>query len=70
MNQEKQKLDRLTSREAEIAHLLHDGKKPKDVARALGIGSNTVRAHQNSIYKRLEIHSIQELVLLIERAKQ
>ena len=40
------------------------------MSRALGIGSNTVRAHQNNIYKRLEIHSIQELVLLIERAKQ
>jgi DNA-binding CsgD family transcriptional regulator len=64
-----QKLNQLTPREAEIAMLIHEGKRVSEVARALNINTNTVRAHQNNIYKRLGIHTIRELVLLVERAK-
>lgn len=53
---------RLTSREREIVQLLAEGKSSKEVAVALGISVKTAETHRANIMRKLEIHSISELV--------
>jgi DNA-binding NarL/FixJ family response regulator len=54
--------DRLTSREREITQLLAEGKSSKEVAVALGISVKTAETHRANIMKKLELHSVSELV--------
>ena len=54
--------DRLTSREREIVQLLSEGKSSKEVASALGISVKTAETHRANIMRKLEIHSVSELV--------
>jgi DNA-binding NarL/FixJ family response regulator len=53
---------RLTSREREIVQLLAEGKSSKEVATALGISVKTAETHRANIMRKLEIHSVSELV--------
>ncbi|HUL35686.1 MAG TPA: response regulator transcription factor [Candidatus Eisenbacteria bacterium] len=53
---------RLTSREREIVQLLAEGKSSKEVAAALGISVKTAETHRANIMRKLEIHSVSELV--------
>ena len=53
---------RLTSREREIVQLLSEGKSSKEVASSLGISVKTAETHRVNIMRKLEIHSISELV--------
>ncbi len=39
----------LTRRQAEVARLLLDGLKPKQIAHALGISRNTVKSHLQGV---------------------
>ena len=52
----------LTSRELEVIHLLADGKSNKEVAVALGISTKTAEAHRINIMRKLNLHSIAEVV--------
>jgi DNA-binding NarL/FixJ family response regulator len=54
--------NRLTSREREIVQLLAEGKSSKEVAVALGISVKTAETHRANIMRKLEIHSVSELV--------
>jgi DNA-binding NarL/FixJ family response regulator len=54
--------DRLTSREREIVQLLAEGKSSKEVAVALGISVKTAETHRANIMRKLEIHSVSEVV--------
>jgi DNA-binding NarL/FixJ family response regulator len=54
--------DRLTSREREIVQLLSEGKSSKEVASALTISVKTAETHRANIMRKLEIHSVSELV--------
>jgi DNA-binding NarL/FixJ family response regulator len=54
--------NRLTSREREILQLLAEGKSSKDVAVFLGISIKTAETHRANIMRKLETHSISELV--------
>jgi DNA-binding NarL/FixJ family response regulator len=54
--------DRLTSREREIVQLLAEGKSSKEVAVALGISVKTVETHRTYIMRKLELHSVSEVV--------
>jgi DNA-binding NarL/FixJ family response regulator len=54
--------NRLTSREREIVQLLAEGKSSKEVASALGISVKTAETHRANIMRKLEIHSVSELV--------
>jgi DNA-binding NarL/FixJ family response regulator len=54
--------DRLTSREREIVQLLSEGRSSKEVAVALGISVKTAETHRANIMRKLEIHSVSELV--------
>jgi len=52
----------LTAREREIVQLLAEGKSSKEVAVALGISVKTADTHRSNIMRKLEIHSVSELV--------
>ena len=54
--------DRLTAREREIVQLLSEGRSSKDVASVLGISIKTAETHRANIMRKLEIHSLSELV--------
>lgn len=54
--------NRLTTREREIVQLLAEGKSSKEVAVSLGISVKTAETHRANIMRKLEIHSVSELV--------
>jgi DNA-binding NarL/FixJ family response regulator len=58
---------RLTSREREIVQLLAEGNSSKEVATALGISAKTAETHRSNIMRKLELHSVSELVLYAVR---
>jgi DNA-binding NarL/FixJ family response regulator len=53
---------RLTPRQREIVQLLAEGKSSKEVAAALGLSVKTAETHRANIMKRLDCHSVSELV--------
>ncbi|HSS97788.1 MAG TPA: LuxR C-terminal-related transcriptional regulator, partial [Terriglobales bacterium] len=53
---------RLTPREREIVQLLSEGKSSKEVAVILGISVKTSETHRANIMRKLEIHSVSQLV--------
>jgi DNA-binding NarL/FixJ family response regulator len=59
----------LTPREGEILQLLAEGKSNKDVARVLDISLKTVDTHRTSIMRKLQLHSMSELVRYAIRNK-
>ena len=54
--------NRLTSREREIVQLLSEGRSSKEVAVTLGISVKTAETHRANIMRKLELHSVSELV--------
>src|SRR5258705_360176 len=54
--------NRLTSREREIVQLLAEGKSSKEVAVSLGISVKTAETHRANVMRKLELHSVSELV--------
>jgi DNA-binding NarL/FixJ family response regulator len=54
--------NRLTSREREIVQLLAEAKSSKEVAEALGISVKTAETHRANIMKKLDMHSVSEVV--------
>jgi DNA-binding NarL/FixJ family response regulator len=54
--------NRLTPREREIVQLLAEGKSSKEVAVALGISVKTAETHRANIMRKLEMHSVSEIV--------
>lgn len=60
---------RLTIREVEILQLLAEGKTAKEVATALGIATKTSDTHRTNIMRKLNLHSIAELVRYAIRNK-
>jgi DNA-binding NarL/FixJ family response regulator len=55
--------NKLTSLEREIVQLIAEGKSNKEVAVALGIAIKTAETHRANIMRKLELHSVSELVL-------
>lgn len=56
------KRQRLTPREREIIQLLVEGKSSKEVAVSLGISVKTAETHRANLMRKLELHSVSELV--------
>jgi DNA-binding NarL/FixJ family response regulator len=54
--------ERLTAREREIVQLLAEGKSSKKVASSLGISVKTAETHRANVMRKLEIHTVSELV--------
>jgi len=53
---------RLTARQREIVQLLAEGKSSKEVATELGLSVKTAETHRANIMRRLDCHSVSELV--------
>ena len=53
---------RLTPRQREFVQLLAEGKSSKEVAVALGLSVKTAETHRANIMRRLDCHSVSELV--------
>ena len=60
---------RLTPRETEVVQLLAEGKSSKEAAVRLGVSVSTVEAHRANIMRKLNLHSIAELVRYAVRNK-
>jgi DNA-binding NarL/FixJ family response regulator len=60
---------RLTMREREILQLLAEGKTAKEVATVLGIAVKTSDTHRTNIMRKLDVHSVAELVRYAIRNK-
>jgi DNA-binding NarL/FixJ family response regulator len=54
--------DRLTTREREIVQLLAEGKSSKEVASSLCISVKTAETHRANIMRKLQLHTVSELV--------
>jgi DNA-binding NarL/FixJ family response regulator len=53
---------RLTPRQREIVQLLAEGKNSREIASMLGTTFKTIETHRANIMRRLECHSVTELV--------
>jgi len=62
-NQESEKFTSLTTREREIARLIGNGLKNRDVADRLRISEITVRHHLTSIFSKLNVPDRQKLLI-------
>jgi DNA-binding CsgD family transcriptional regulator len=60
----------LTLREQTIFNLLIEGLSPKEVAHNLNISERTVSFHRSNIYSKLDVHSVQELLVKYHSAGQ
>jgi DNA-binding NarL/FixJ family response regulator len=61
-NQDRELGQRLTAREREIVQLLAEGKTSKEVASVLNISTKTAETHRAHIMRKLEFHSVGEIV--------
>ncbi len=64
-NKQKEQLEKLTQREAEVALLLKDGDTYKSIADKLNITPRTIKAHAQSIYSKLNTKDRLALALLL-----
>jgi len=55
---------RLSLREMEIAHLVSQGLRNKEIAHRMNIAEGTVKMHLHHIYEKLQITSRTELALI------
>jgi len=60
---ESPKLPTLTPREREVIQLLAEGKSSKEVASLLNLSTKTAETHRSNIMRKLNIHSIRDLVV-------
>lgn len=56
----------LTGRQEEVLYLLARGRNTAYIQEELVISPHTVKAHTYAIYKKLDLHSQQELIDLVE----
>jgi DNA-binding NarL/FixJ family response regulator len=57
----------LTPREREVVQMLAEGKSSKEVAVALGLSVKTAETHRSNIMRKLQLHSVSDLVLYAVR---
>ena len=57
---------RLSAREQNIFELLALGRGSENIAKRLSISLNTARTHTHNVYTKLNVHSRQELIELVE----
>ena len=61
----RERISRLTSREREIARLVSQGLLNKQIGLKLGISEKTVKIHRGRVMHKLKIHSVPELIRLL-----
>lgn len=59
--------DVLTAREREVVQLLAEGKSTREVAEVLGLSVKTAETHRSNVMRKLDLHSVSELVLYAVR---
>jgi DNA-binding NarL/FixJ family response regulator len=59
----------LSAREREILQLIAEGRSTKEVAALLGIAFKTAEVHRTNLMRKLELHSVAELVRYAVRNK-
>ncbi len=59
--------NRLTPRELEIVQFLAQGKTSKEVSALLGISVKTTETHRSNIMRKLNFHSVSQLVMYAVR---
>jgi RNA polymerase sigma factor (sigma-70 family) len=64
-----QRYDSLTPRERQVFHLVVTGLPNKQTAFQLGITERTVKVHRSNVMRKMEAHSIAELVRQSETLK-
>lgn len=62
LHPEKPSKNRLTAREREVVQLLAEGKSSKEVAVALNLAVKTAETHRNNVMRKLDLHSVADLV--------
>jgi RNA polymerase sigma factor (sigma-70 family) len=65
----RQLLDSLKPREREVFLLVADGMPNKQIAARLGVCLQTVKLHRGRLMRKLQLHSVAELVRLAEKAR-
>ena len=58
----------LSTRQAEVFELLARGRNSEYISKKFYISRSTTKAHINAIYKRLGVHSQQELINLVDES--
>lgn len=61
---------KLSAREAEVFRYLAQGHTRASIAKRLFVSENTVREHVKSIYKKLHIHSKQQLIDMVDADRE
>lgn len=56
----------LTSREREVMELLSRGRNRRYISEQLGVSEETVKTHTGNLYRKLAVHSQQEVIDLVE----
>ena len=67
LDSEPEKIASLTPRQSEIAYLVCNGLKNREIAERLYVSETTVRHHLTSIFNKLEVSSRFELISLLYR---
>jgi FixJ family two-component response regulator len=62
-------LDCLKPREREVFHLVAAGMPNKRIAARLGLCLQTVKLHRGRLMRKLQLHSVADLVRLAEKAR-
>jgi len=62
----KEKLQKLSARELEVAKMIKTGENNKKIAQHLNISDRTVKAHLTSAFKKLEVKDRLQLALLMK----
>lgn len=68
--QQLKKQYQLTVRETEILELLARGRDLSRMAEVLFVSQNTVRSHSRNLYRKLNVHSKQEALDLLEQTRE
>jgi RNA polymerase sigma factor (sigma-70 family) len=65
----RQLLESLKPREREVLFLVADGLPNKRIAARLGVSLQTVKLHRGRVMRKLQLHSVVDLVRLAEKAR-
>ena len=68
LNMVRARIATLTPREREVFELVIRGDTNKKIARALGCGDRTIKAHRQKMMEKMQVHTLAELVSVAERA--
>ncbi len=60
----------LTSREVEVLALLAEGKSLNGVSEGLGVSVNTAKSHISRLYRKMGVHSKEEVFAIVMKADQ